>query len=100
MHTLIILLACIIQLYANTVEVKGKIMNEDGAPVAATVIVKGTDISTKADMNGEFVLTGIDEQSTLLICNAGIEPREVRLNGRTQPILITVRSRISFYPLH
>jgi len=89
------LLLCSLQLhvncYAQSIDVKGKIVNEDGAPVAAVITVKGTNVSVVANMNGEFVLAGIDEQSTLMVHSNSTEPREVRVNGR-QELIVTVRN--------
>ncbi|HEV8285036.1 MAG TPA: carboxypeptidase-like regulatory domain-containing protein, partial [Chitinophagaceae bacterium] len=66
------------------IDIKGKIVNEKGQPIAgASVAVKGTDKGTSTDENGEFILTAVDPNATLLISGVNIESFEWKLKGRS-----------------
>jgi TonB-linked SusC/RagA family outer membrane protein len=60
------------------VDIKGRIVNESGEPVLATVAIKGTGRGTNTNENGEFTLAGVDENAILVITGVGIEPRELK----------------------
>ena len=48
--------------------VKGKVVGENGNPLeGVNVSVKGTDIGTTTDKEGDFLLNGIDENAVLVI---------------------------------
>jgi TonB-linked SusC/RagA family outer membrane protein len=62
----------------RAIDVKGKILDENGAPlVGATVAVKGTNRLVKTDINGVFFISGVDEKASLVITYIGYEAREV-----------------------
>jgi TonB-linked SusC/RagA family outer membrane protein len=64
-------------------DVHGRVTNERGEPVvAATVEVKGTRKVTTTNDNGEFSLTGIDGNATLVISSVGYTKQEIKVNGR------------------
>ncbi len=66
------------------IEVKGRVVDENGQPVAgASVQVKGTTNGTSTDANGNFTLSNVDDKATLVITSVNIEPMEVKLNGRS-----------------
>jgi TonB-dependent starch-binding outer membrane protein SusC len=67
-----------------TLDVKGKVLNEKGEPVAGlTVMIKGTRRGTSTNDKGEFELKGVDENATLVISGVTIEPYEASVKGRT-----------------
>ena len=71
-------------------DVKGTILDKEGEPiVGATVLVKGTQKGAAADLDGNFVLSGVDANATLLVSAVGYTPQEVALKGRTN-ITITL----------
>ena len=76
------------------IDVKGKIVDENGKPVLATVTVKGTSKATSTNENGEFFLTGVDETATLIISGVSIETYEVKVNGKTE-ITINAITRVT-----
>ncbi|MDR6783307.1 SusC/RagA family TonB-linked outer membrane protein [Pedobacter africanus] len=60
------------------VDVKGKIVDENGNNLpGAAIKVKGTNQSTRANENGEFYLSGIDEKAVLEISYLGYKTIEV-----------------------
>ncbi len=76
------------------IEVKGKVTNEEGHPVAGvTLQVKGTSTITVTDVDGTFALTGIDPNSTIVLTGAETETQEIRVNNRTF-LSIKVRAKV------
>jgi TonB-linked SusC/RagA family outer membrane protein len=66
------------------IDIHGRVVNEKGEPVAASIIVKGTNKGTSTNDNGEFELKGLDGDATLVISGVSIETFEVRVNGRSE----------------
>lgn len=76
------------------IEVKGRVVDENGQPVAgASVQVKGTTNGTSTDTDGNFTLTNVDDKATLVITSVNIEPMEVKVNGRTS-ITISAKTAV------
>jgi TonB-linked SusC/RagA family outer membrane protein len=79
----------------DAVDVKGKVVNENGQPVAgANVKVKGTSRGTTTNERGDFELTSVDENAVLEITHVNIEPFEIPINGRMDLAFISVKTRI------
>lgn len=73
-------------------DIRGKIINEEGEPVAGvTIAVKGTKNGTTSDANGEFLLTDVQPDAVLQISSIGYEATEVKVQGR---VLLTVLLKI------
>ncbi|MBD5198724.1 MAG: hypothetical protein HDS86_06205, partial [Bacteroidales bacterium] len=53
------------------------------------LLVKGTQKGAAADLDGNFTLSGVDANATLLVSAVGYTPQEVALKGRTN-ITITL----------
>ena len=65
-------------------DVKGTVLDREGEPVVgATVLVKGTQKGTAADLDGNFTLTGVDANATIMVSAVGYTPQEIALKGRT-----------------
>ncbi|HEY7159755.1 MAG TPA: carboxypeptidase-like regulatory domain-containing protein, partial [Acidobacteriota bacterium] len=74
---------------------KGKVVNEKGEPVVgATVTVKGTTKATSTDEKGEFILTGVDENATLVVSSVSNEKQEIKVDGRTE-IGVQLKTRVA-----
>jgi TonB-linked SusC/RagA family outer membrane protein len=69
------------------IDIHGKIVNEKGEPVAASIVVKGTNKGTSTNDNGEFELKGISDDATLVISGISIESFEVKVGGRSGLVL-------------
>ena len=54
------------------INIKGRVINENGEPMQVTVAVKGTDIMTATNELGQFNLEGIDNDAVLIF--SGIYP--------------------------
>ncbi|HET6996269.1 MAG TPA: TonB-dependent receptor plug domain-containing protein, partial [Chitinophagaceae bacterium] len=79
-------------LVASEITVKGRITNEAGEPVQASILVKGTQNGTSSNAEGYYELKNVDEKATLVITGVGIEPQEIRVNSR---VTIYVAARIA-----
>lgn len=78
------------------IDVKGRIVNEDGDPVAgATVQIKGTQRGAITDADGNFILRGVDETVVLVISGANIENFEWRIKGQANVGTLTAKIKIS-----
>ncbi|MFL5746637.1 MAG: SusC/RagA family TonB-linked outer membrane protein [Niastella sp.] len=76
------------------IHVKGRIFDEDGAPVLATITIKGSTIAVSSNSKGEFQLDAVDPEATLVISALNIETQEIRLNKRTI-VIIQVKKKVS-----
>jgi TonB-dependent starch-binding outer membrane protein SusC len=67
----------------NTTQVKGRITDENGAPViGASVVVKGATTGVSSDNNGNFEINA-SPNSSLLITSVGFIEQEVKVNGNS-----------------
>lgn len=76
------------------VDVKGRVVNEKGEPVVASVMVKGTQTGTVTNELGWFELRSIDEEAVLVISGVSIETQEVKLGGRTE-LVVKVKMKVT-----
>jgi TonB-dependent starch-binding outer membrane protein SusC len=76
------------------VDVKGRVVNEKGEPLAGiSVTIKGTARGVATNERGEFELTGVATDAVLMFSGLNIENQEVKLNGRTElTIAATIRT--------
>lgn len=77
------------------VDVRGRIVNENGDPVVATVTVKGTKQAVSANERGEFEIKGVDENATLVFTGVSIEEYEMKVAGRSNLSTIQVKAKVS-----
>lgn len=78
----------------SVIDVHGTVVNEEGKPVLATITVKGTNKATSTNDNGKFVLTGIQENATLIISGVNIQTFEVAVKGRTNLGVLTAKNKV------
>lgn len=69
------------------ITVKGKIINEKGEPVVASVVVKGTKNGATTDTYGNFVLNNVDDNATLMVSGINIEAQEVKIGERSEIVI-------------
>jgi TonB-dependent starch-binding outer membrane protein SusC len=77
----------------SLIDTKGRILNEKGEPVVASVVVKGTKKGTSTNDNGEFELKGVEDNAILVITGISIETLEVKVNGRNDLALISAKTK-------
>ncbi len=78
------------------IDVKGRVVNEKGEPVAgANVQVKGDKNKvTNTDVNGFFELKNVDENAVLKISAVNIETFEVKISGRTNLSILSAKMKV------
>src|SRR5687768_559004 len=75
--------------------VKGRVVNDKGEPVeGVSVTVKGSNVGTSTNANGEFFLDDIDENAVLVFTHTSIEKIEQKRNNRNE-LTIGVKVRTS-----
>ena len=66
---------------ANDKQVSGQVLDENGEPIiGATVKVKGTNVATVTDLDGNFTFK-VPAGSTLVVSYLGYTPKEVAASG-------------------
>jgi TonB-dependent starch-binding outer membrane protein SusC len=72
------------QLKAQDRRVSGKVASADGSGIpGATVLLKGTQIGTSTDANGNFGINVKNEASTLVISSIGYSTKEVVVGNKS-----------------
>lgn len=73
-----------IELPPPPITVSGRVVNEKGEGVVASIIIKGTQKGTTSNTEGYFTLENVDESATLVISGVTIENEiELKVNSRT-----------------
>ncbi|MBK6938334.1 MAG: TonB-dependent receptor [Chitinophagaceae bacterium] len=73
------------------IRVSGRVTNDAGDGVAASVQVKGSTVGTATDANGNFVIT-VPDNAVLVFSAVGYESQEVSVGGRQQISVRLVQS--------
>lgn len=69
---------------AQNVTVKGTVSDMAGEPlIGVTVQVEGQTTGTVTDLDGNFTLSNVPSNASLLITYVGMQPQTIKLNGRT-----------------
>lgn len=76
------------------IDVTGRVVNEKGEPVVATILVKGTQNGTTSNADGYFELKNVDGNATLVISGVSIETQEVKVNGKTT-FAISIKTKVT-----
>lgn len=87
--------AGITSLFDPPIVVKGKIVNDEGKPEQATVSIKGTRRAVSTNEYGEFEISGVDDNATLIISGVGIETFEVKVNGKKELLILHAKLKIA-----
>jgi len=64
-------------------EVKGVVTTKDGPIPGVSVVIKGTAKGTVTDESGNFVLTNVSHDATLVFSFVGMKAQEIEVNSRT-----------------
>ena len=82
--TILVLMTMALPALAQRITVHGTVVDELGdALIGATVMEKGTNNGTAADIDGNFELN-VPSNATLVISYVGYDPMDVAVNGRTE----------------
>jgi TonB-linked SusC/RagA family outer membrane protein len=71
------------QLFAQSRTISGKITDEGGKGLAASVTVKGTRLGTSTDADGNFSITVPPNATTLVVSAVGYGLSEISISGKT-----------------
>lgn len=67
----------------SPVTVSGTVKAKDGSAIAASVMIKGTSRGTSADASGNYTLTQVPANATLMFSAVGYQALQVKVDGRT-----------------
>ena len=68
----------------QNLSIQGQVVDNTGGPLpGVTVVVKGTNLGTITDANGNYLLTNIADGATLLFSFVGMKSQEVAVAGQT-----------------
>lgn len=84
-HTLLQILALFFigHLSAQSLDVSGNVQDETGIPIpGANIIVKNTSKGTTTDFDGNFILTGVEQGSTITISYIGYVSKEIVVSNK------------------
>jgi TonB-linked SusC/RagA family outer membrane protein len=74
-------LPTIVHAQAGTVQVKGKVVNEQSVGVPnASIAIKGTALGTTSNQNGEFTIS-VPTGGTIVISSIGFVSQEIKISG-------------------
>lgn len=63
--------------------ITGTVRDNTGEPLpGASIIIKGTNVGTTADVNGSYNLSNVSAESTLVISFIGMEKKEVKVGNQ------------------
>lgn len=72
------------RLSQQVIKITGKITNSDGEPLpGVTVAIKGTTQGTITDADGNYSLSGVQANATLVFSFVGMKAQEVKVEGKT-----------------
>jgi len=75
--------------YFRAIDVKGKIVDENGKPLPlANITIKGKTQIYKTDEKGEFVIPNVAEDAVLVITYVGYKQLEISLKDASMPLEI------------
>lgn len=92
---LLLVTACIFGKAQSTITVQGRLLNDKGEPAIATITVKGTKKATGSNSNGEFKISGVATNATLIISGVNLETYEININGRSNLGVIPVKIKVA-----
>ena len=64
-------------------DVSGTVTDVNGPLPGASVVVKGTTNGTQTDFDGNYTLSNVDSNATLVVSYIGYATQEVAVNGQT-----------------
>jgi TonB-linked SusC/RagA family outer membrane protein len=82
-----LLIVCTQLLNAQSVQIKGKVTSsEDGSSLpGASVVIKGTNIATITDADGNYILNSPSSAGSLVVSFIGMTTQEIQITG--QPVI-------------
>ncbi len=79
----------------NRLEVKGRVLDQRAEPLpGANIQIKGTNIGTTADVNGNFILKNVDPKAVLVISFIGFKTLETKADEKETTITMIEDSQL------
>ena len=70
--------------YSQSLTVSGTVTDETGSPLpGATVVVSGTTNGTQTDFDGNYTISDVSSDATLVVSYIGYLRQQISVNGRT-----------------
>ena len=70
--------------FAQVNTITGKVTSTNGNAIpGVSILIKGTKKGTSTDANGNFTVSGVNSNATLIISSSGFDRQEIALNGRS-----------------
>jgi TonB-dependent starch-binding outer membrane protein SusC len=80
--------------FAQTIQIKGKITDEEGGPLpSASIVIEGTAKGTLTDSNGDFTLEDAPSTAKLIVSFVGYDSQIIDVNNRTTIDVILVEGK-------
>ncbi|MDR6782342.1 SusC/RagA family TonB-linked outer membrane protein [Pedobacter africanus] len=77
--------------YFTLIDVRGRVVDERNEPLVGAVIrIKGTQISTSTNSNGEFLLRNVDNKAVLVISFLGYEQQEIIVTEKMSEVKLVM----------
>jgi TonB-linked SusC/RagA family outer membrane protein len=78
-------------------DVKGKVRDENGEPVAGvSILIKGTTRGTSTNNDGEFLLKDVEENAVLVFSSVNHQSFEVKVTpGNSADLVVTLKQKIN-----
>lgn len=93
LSVLIFIFFWITPIFSQSNVLRGKVVNENGDPVqSASVMVKETNYAATTNNKGEFSLSGLKANTTLVISSIGYESIEYLASYFVSPVVISLQS--------
>lgn len=71
-------------IYAQDKTISGTVIGDDGLPIpGASVMVKGTTRGTVTDMDGKYLLSGVEENQVLVFKFIGLTDKEITVGAQS-----------------
>lgn len=83
------------RIFNDHFEVKGIVVDDKGSPLpGATIRIKGTNVISQADRNGNFNLGILDERNVLVCSFVGYETTEIKVSKEPMRIVMASASQV------
>ncbi|MDR1895591.1 MAG: TonB-dependent receptor [Prevotellaceae bacterium] len=90
-YLLLPMLLLSVGLNAQTIDIKGKVIDPDGnALIGTAVIVKGTSIGATTNDDGDYILSNVPKGSTLEFRLVGFVTQEIKVTGEKTSINVVL----------
>ncbi len=72
------------------ITIRGRIVNEKGEPVAASIVIKGANKGATTDSYGNFEMANVEENAIIVISAVGLQSQEIKAANISQTIVLKI----------